>query len=403
MKDTTGHTLPNIQKSAQAWHDSRRQISTAHDTHTAKAHNQLHAIQALASHLFDKSRTDKLTNPTLDVPFTDKELASILKTLPAGKSPGIDAITFEMIKITHSALGNSLLQIFNFLWGHEITPTTWDTAVIHMLYKQGDPQIPENYRAIVLISALKKVYEGLINNRLLEYIQHNECLHLNQFGFMPGRRITEAIYFLTQAILANQKELNRPSYVAFIDFKTAFPNTCRPALWKTLFEAGIQGKLWRNIQSLYTRTKGRVLHPKIPAKDTYDINIGLLEGSKLSPVLFSFLINSLLQHLQTTFPHLEIRLASSHNLDEPWTGAVLFADDLALLAHTPEDLQALLTATQQWAEQHFAVINTDKTVTMSFFEEKDKAELRHTTSTPFHIQHTHKLDTPISILHRRIG
>jgi hypothetical protein len=101
----------------------------------------------------------------------------------------------------------------------------------------------------------------------------------------------------------------------------------------------------------------------------------LLEGSKLSPVLFSFYINSLLQHLQTSFPHFEIRTASSHNINDLWKGAVLFADDLALLAHTPEDLQALLTTIQQWADQHFAVINTEKTVTMSFFEDIDNREL----------------------------
>jgi hypothetical protein len=187
MKDKVGNTLPNIQKSADVWHESRCKISTAHDTHTAKAHNQLHVIQALASHLLATSRANKLSNPTIDFPFTDTELTSIIKTLPAGKSPGVDAITFEIIKITHTALGSSLLKIFNFLWEHEITPTAWDTAAIHMLYKQGDPQIPENYPAIVLISALKKVYEGLINNRLLEYIQQNECLHLNQARQTPHR------------------------------------------------------------------------------------------------------------------------------------------------------------------------------------------------------------------------
>jgi hypothetical protein len=35
---------------------------------------------------------------------------------------------------------------------------------------------------------------------------------------------------------------------------------------------------------------------------------------------------------------------------------------------------------------------------MSFFEDSEKQELRHATSTPFHIQHAHQLDTPISVL-----
>jgi hypothetical protein len=157
------------------------------------------------------------------------------------------------------------------------------------------------------ISALKKIYEGLIANRLTHYIQTTNCMHKNQFRFLPGRDLTESIFFLTQTILSNITLNHKSSYVAFIDFKTAFPNTCRPALWEAVHDLGIQGKLWRNLQSLYTHTKGRVLHPLIKETDTYDINIGLLEGSRLSPILYAFFANSLLTRLQSKFPNIKIQ------------------------------------------------------------------------------------------------
>ena len=139
--------------------------------------------------------------------------------------------------------------------------------------------------------------------------------------------------------MLNHTELNRPTYVAFIDFKTAFPNTCRPALWAQLYQAGITNKMWRNIQALYTNTKGRVLHPLIKETDTYNINIGLLEGSKLSPILYAFLVNSLLERLQQLFPHLSLSTVAPLQPYDTWTGAVLYADDLTLVARPARDAQ----------------------------------------------------------------
>jgi hypothetical protein len=93
-----------------------------------------------------------MSNPELDDPFNTDELQKLISKLPNNKAPGEDGIPFEIIKSTMPKFGESLLDVFNYLWKHELTPTSWDTAVIHMLYKKDDPLNPNNYRAIVLIS-----------------------------------------------------------------------------------------------------------------------------------------------------------------------------------------------------------------------------------------------------------
>jgi hypothetical protein len=70
----------------------------------------------------------------------------------------------------------------------------------------------------------------------------------------------------------------------------------------------------------------------------YNINIGLLEGSKLSPVLYAFFANSLLTRLQTRFPDITTTPIPP-NIDvlhdtPVWHAAIMYADDLALIAHT---------------------------------------------------------------------
>jgi hypothetical protein len=84
--------------------------------------------------------------------------------LPTNKAPGEDCISFETLKIVYPSSGEHLLRICNFIWEHEIIPEQWNTAAIRMIHKKGDIQDATNYRAIVLVSTLKQLYESLIRN-----------------------------------------------------------------------------------------------------------------------------------------------------------------------------------------------------------------------------------------------
>jgi hypothetical protein len=48
--------------------------------------------------------------------------------------------------------------MINHIWVNEVTPAQWDMALIKMLYKKGDKYDPKNYRGIVLIRTMKKLY-----------------------------------------------------------------------------------------------------------------------------------------------------------------------------------------------------------------------------------------------------
>ena len=61
------------------------------------------------------------------------------------------------------------------------------------LYKnKGDIQDYLNYRGINLMSHTMKLWERVIKHRL----RHHAMIVENQFGFMPGRSIIEAIHLL---------------------------------------------------------------------------------------------------------------------------------------------------------------------------------------------------------------
>ena len=157
----------------------------------------------------------------------------------------------------------------------------------------------------------------------------------------------EAIFALTHTVHTQHSQNDTPTYVAFIDFATAFTSTCRPAVWHILHDKGVRGRIWRNLQRLYDTPKGRVIHPLIDETDHFNFHTGLMEGSCLSPTLYAYFIDTLITELQEQFPD---RCIQKHTQQQAWIGAILYADNLALTATSPQELHQMLVHTEDWAK-----------------------------------------------------
>ena len=166
---------------------------------------------------------------------------------------------------------------------------------------------PSSYRGIYLIGALAKLFEGFLVRRLTTYTEAHNTLTDNQFGSRPGRQIHDAIYTLLSIIHFNKHCQKKPTYVAFIDYTTAYPSVFREGLSYELFKQGIRGKMWRHLRERFGKISVRVLHPLIPDTSYVDVKRGLPEGSRLSPILFGIVAADLIRELRTEFPNASIQ------------------------------------------------------------------------------------------------
>ena len=169
-------------------------------------------------------------NTTIDPLFTDPlsldEFKRELKKLPPDKSPGPDGITNRMLKSGGDQFDMVLFEFLNAVWQHEIQPTAWETSLLQPIYKAGnkEKEDPASYRGIYLSNSLAKFFEGIILHRLTQYTEAYDTLTMNQLGTRPNRQTHDAIYSLLTIIQHNNTQRDLPTFVAFLDYSTAYPS-----------------------------------------------------------------------------------------------------------------------------------------------------------------------------------
>ena len=116
----------------------------------------------------------------------------------------------------------------------------------------GDIQECKNYRGIKLLTHTFKIWERVLD------IQVGECtdIHGSQFGFMPGRSTTDAIFILKQTI-EQYREGQKDICVTFIDLEKAYDRVPREEIWRTMRERLVPETYVKLVQYMYTgcRTK----------------------------------------------------------------------------------------------------------------------------------------------------
>ena len=79
------------------------------------------------------------------------------------------------------------LKLFNLVFDSGVVPETWLVGDILPIYKKkGDAKLSENYRPIILLSCLGKLFTSIINNRLSTFAEDNKIITDSQAGFRNG-------------------------------------------------------------------------------------------------------------------------------------------------------------------------------------------------------------------------
>ena len=163
--------------------------------------------------------------------------------------------------------------------------------------------------------------------------------------------------------------------MAFIDLWKAFPSSNRAALLVQLRRAGVGGSLWRMLQEMGAGAVNEV-HMDGHQSRPYPVDNGLREGSVLSPGLFLVFINELIRRLNGHGKASGLSLGATDALGR-WIGALCFADDIALVADSPEELQQMLNVFERFCKEWHLKPNTGKSKIIVFEKHRPRAAHIH--------------------------
>jgi ribonuclease HI len=223
--------------------------------------------------------------------LSEIEVKKAILTSSPKKAPGPDQINFAILHYAYKAIPTVFYTVYNALFQAGYHPTQWKESIGIILPKpnKGDYTVPKAYRIIALINCLSKALEKIFATRLGYLANITDLLHYTQLGGRKQRSAIDAALLLLNEI-QGQKEARKfnsttITSVLFLDIKGAFDCVSKPTLLLGLERLGLPGNLIGWVASFLSNRKiqlafdGRI-------QPLTDIEVGLPQGSPISPILF---------------------------------------------------------------------------------------------------------------------
>ena len=108
----------------------------------------------------------------------------VITNLDMSKAFGPDCIPVVVLNNCEPELSYILAELFNKHLKESCFPDYWKVSSVVPVFKNvGKRSIAKNYRPVSLLSVVSKVFEKLVNNRIVDHLEKGGLFSDFQYGF----------------------------------------------------------------------------------------------------------------------------------------------------------------------------------------------------------------------------
>ena len=300
-------------------------------------------MKEIKAELFDKISKASVAEANK---VTGRVVKAAACTMKAGKSDVSESYTSDCILNAPDIFFDLIAQVFRSWIVHgSVTLSLLACAFLPLVKGRKDPAKTSSYRAIAGSSLLLKLFDKTVL-AIWGHLLSSDSL---QFGYKVGTSTTHCSWMVME-VAGHFLRRGTPCLVTWLDCSKAFDMCKFSTLFQKLRTAGVPPIVIRVLAFVYEEQFAWVKWGQARSKQFRIVN-GTRQGSVLSPSLWALYMDELLVRLR--------KLGVGCYIGGVYYGAVIFADDVALLAPCRSAMQQMLSVCEQYAKEHNLVFSSD--------------------------------------------
>ena len=179
--------------------------------------------------------------------------------LDSSKPSGSDCIPVVVLKNCEPELSYVLAKLFNMCLKESCLPDWWKVSSVVPVFKNvGEKSTAKNYNPVSLLSEVSKVFEKLVNNRIVNRLDNCGLFSDLQYGFRSSRSTADLLTVVSDRIARVFNRSGATRTVA-LDISKAFDRVWHAGLLHKLKSYGILDQIFGLISSFLSNWQLRVV------------------------------------------------------------------------------------------------------------------------------------------------
>jgi len=147
--------------------------------------------------------TDHGISKNFDLNFNLNDVAEALEKLRVDKAIGPDGLSPRLLKEIKDVISYPLFLLFKKSLNEASVPDDWKCANVTPIFKKGNRNAAENYRPVSLTSQVSRLFERIVRDSMVKFLEDNCLCGDSQHGFKKGRSCLSNLLVFFDKITGN--------------------------------------------------------------------------------------------------------------------------------------------------------------------------------------------------------